>query len=277
MGRKAGGPGRTDKLNGKARLKTQPHENQTKLDISKVQKLGNAALDCWWLVGHCEMEIKLNDTDRMLASGGLGHDGLFDQQLAPSLNQIATMRRALVDAKIQEYGLRGGIDLCCRVAAEEVLAEMAQTTPKLHFVQRAIAAIRSWLRQHVPGFRSLALSDAEIIRDYILPACAFVERGGPGDGQRVEPSFSRSAMKSVDANIARGSEAMNKAILEKAAQHRAMHRAGLGWVDFVWGDDKRGIAHILAQRQAKDGMTRQEAIQLLEGLVSLLGASASRL
>lgn len=84
----------------------------------------------------------------------------------------------------------------------------------------------------MPAFRSLALSDAEIIRDYILPACAFVERGGPVGGQRVEPSFSRSAMKSVDANIARGSEAMNKAILEKAAQHRAMHRAGLGWVDF---------------------------------------------
>lgn len=98
MERKAVAPGRTDKLNGKARLKTQPHENQTKLDISKVQKLGNAALDCWWLVGHCEMEIKLNDTDRMLASGVLGHDGLFDQQLAPSLNQIATMRRAMVDA-----------------------------------------------------------------------------------------------------------------------------------------------------------------------------------
>lgn len=89
------------------------------------------------------MEIKLNDTARMLASGGLGHDGLFDQQLAPILNQIATMRRAQVDAKIQEYGLRGGIDLDRRVAAEEVLAEMAQTTPKLNFVQRAIAAIRS--------------------------------------------------------------------------------------------------------------------------------------
>lgn len=83
----------------------------------------------------------------------------------------------------------------------------------------------------MPGFRSLALSDAEIIRDYILPA-------------------------------------------------RAMHRAGLGWVDFVWGDDKRGIAHILAQRQAKDGITRQEAIQLLEeGLVQTIakGEEARRI
>jgi len=35
MERKVGGPGRTDKLNAKARLKTQPHENQTKLDIKR--------------------------------------------------------------------------------------------------------------------------------------------------------------------------------------------------------------------------------------------------
>ena len=37
MGRKVVAPGRTDKLNGKALLKTQPHENQTKLDIFKAQ------------------------------------------------------------------------------------------------------------------------------------------------------------------------------------------------------------------------------------------------
>ena len=38
MERKAVAPGRTDKLNGKARLKTQPHENQTKLDIREQEK-----------------------------------------------------------------------------------------------------------------------------------------------------------------------------------------------------------------------------------------------
>ncbi|MDH1381030.1 hypothetical protein N5J07_16535 [Comamonas aquatica] len=31
-------PGRTDKLNAKALLKTQPHENQTKLDIREQEK-----------------------------------------------------------------------------------------------------------------------------------------------------------------------------------------------------------------------------------------------
>lgn len=38
MGRKVDAPGRTDKLNAKALLKTQPHENQTKLDIREQEK-----------------------------------------------------------------------------------------------------------------------------------------------------------------------------------------------------------------------------------------------
>ena len=40
MGRRVGAPGRTDKLNKKALFKTQPHENQTKPDISKIKQLG---------------------------------------------------------------------------------------------------------------------------------------------------------------------------------------------------------------------------------------------
>ena len=42
--------------------------------------------------------------------------------------------------------------------------------PAIGFVRRAVAAIRTWLRQNVPGFAKLELSDAEIIRSYILPA-----------------------------------------------------------------------------------------------------------
>ena len=46
---------------------------------------------------------------------------------------------------------------------------------------------------------------------------------------------SRSAMKSVDANIRRGEQALAKALNEKTTVHRAMFRNGPGWVDFVWG------------------------------------------
>lgn len=141
---------------------------------------------------------KLNtpaDAARVLHHEVLGHHGLrgmFGPELNKILNQVATMRHAEVAAKIKEYGLRGVTDLSRRHAAEEVLAEMAEKTPQLHFVQRAVAAIRNWLRANVPGFGRLKLSDADIIQAYILPARGFVERGQRALLDRVEPTFSRS-------------------------------------------------------------------------------------
>jgi hypothetical protein len=155
-----------------------------------------------------------NDAARVLFHEVLGHHGLrgqFGKGLDDVLNQIGTMRRADVDAKIKEYGLRGVNKLDRRAAAEEVLAEMAQTHPELHFVRRAIAAIRTWLRQHVPGFSNLRMTDDEIVRNFILPARRFVEQGGPdgepGDGLR----FSRgdagpASTNSLDAPIAANDE-----------------------------------------------------------------------
>lgn len=134
------------------------------------------------------------DAARVLYHEVLGHHGLrgrFGKQLDGVLNQVATMRRAEVDAKIREYGLRGVNKLDRRAAAEEVLAEMAQRTPELHFVRRAVAAIRSWLRQHVPGFRGMRLTDDEIIRNFILPARKFVERGTGAGAQASALAFSR--------------------------------------------------------------------------------------
>lgn len=138
-----------------------------------------------------------NDIARVLFHETLGHYGLrshFGKEMGTILRDVATLRRAEVDAKIKQYGLKG-INLSDRlVAAEEVLAELAQTRPEIGFVKRAIAAVRTWLRQNVPGFASLRLSDAELIRNYILPARQFVENGGgPKGGVRVEPTFSRSA------------------------------------------------------------------------------------
>lgn len=137
-----------------------------------------------------------NDAVRVLYHEVLGHHGLrgkFGRDLDQVLNQIATMRKAEVAAKMQEYGLRGVNSLRVREAAEEVLAEMAEKNPQLPFVQRAISAIRNFLRTHVPGFQSLRLTDSDIIQAYILPARGWVERGGgPGGGQDVELGFSRS-------------------------------------------------------------------------------------
>ena len=121
----------------------------------------------------------VNDAARVLFHEALGHHGLrgaFGKEMDGVLNQVATMRRAQVDAKIKEYGLRGVNALDRRAAAEEVLAELAQSRPEIGFVKRAVAAIRTWLRENVPGFSDLNLSDDEIVRSFILPARNWVER-----------------------------------------------------------------------------------------------------
>lgn len=141
-----------------------------------------------------------NDIARVLFHEALGHYGLrkvFGGSLKPILQQIATMRKAQVDAKIKEYGLRGVKNLDRLTAAEEVLAEMAQTTPEIGFVKRAIAAIRNWLRKNVPGFKDLALTDNDIIQAYILPARRYVEGGGGAGGLIGGLAFSRDTKRPV--------------------------------------------------------------------------------
>jgi len=140
------------------------------------------------------------DTTRVLFHEVLGHHGLrgrFGKDLDSILNQVANMRKADVDAKIKEYGLRGVSKLDRRAAAEEVLANMAEKTPQLQFVRRAVAAIRTWLRQNVPGFKSLKLTDSEIIRSYILPAREWVIHGGATGGGGNALSFSRSGDQTI--------------------------------------------------------------------------------
>lgn len=226
------------------------------------------------------------DVARVLYHEVLGHHGLrghFGPALDRVRDQVAKMRPKDIQAKAEEYGLDLSQPAHVRYAAEEVLAEMAQTRPDLALVQRAIAAIRTFLREHVPGFKNLELTDSEIVRNYLLPARGFIERGGLVDDGNQELAYSRSAMKSVDANITRGRASLAKALTERTSVHRAMFRNGLGWVDFVWGAEgvikpngktkgAMGLSHILEARQRKDGMSEQEAISSLSEMVSTIAS-----
>lgn len=100
------------------------------------------------------------------------------------------------------------------------------------------------------------------------------------DSTQVDASYSQSAsaMKSIEANIKRGLDNLNKTLLEKADVKRAMYRQGLGWVDFVYGSEgtvkasgktkgAMGISHIIEARMRKDGLTESEGVQLLQSLV----------
>lgn len=126
------------------------------------------------------------DTVTVLFHEALGHfglRGLFGKELTPILQQIVNSRRSEVMA-------RKGLEPL--VAAEEILAELAQTNPELGFVKRAVATIRSWLRANVPGFKDMAMSDAEIIQKFIIPARAFVTQGQKAGADMAGVAFSRS-------------------------------------------------------------------------------------
>ena len=141
----------------------------------------------------------------------LGHHGLrgvFGSALNKVLDDVAERRAADVARKAIEYGLLpegvkatdGPHKIVAalpedirRDAAEEVLAEIAEKYPNIPapgLIRRAIAAIRRWLVERFPTLRSIrTLTDADIIRDYIVPARDWVQRGREaltgGDGAVV--------------------------------------------------------------------------------------------
>lgn len=145
------------------------------------------------------------DVVRVLLHESLGHFGLrgvFGQELNPILKQVAALRRRDIEAKAKQYGLDASKEEDRLIAAEEVLAEMAQANPQSSIVKRAIARIRKWLRQNIPGFANLKLSDAEIIEGILIPAQRFVQSGARGvEAHGVR--FSRSSSATATAFRAR--------------------------------------------------------------------------
>lgn len=171
------------------------------------------------------------DVATVMAHEALGHFGLrqtFGPGLGRVLDLIASSRQDLVSAKAKAYGLPVNVLQARRIlaargitgeeataqaarmvqkaretAAEEVLAEMAEKRPNLGIVRRAVAAIRAWMRENIPGLADLKLSDDEIIRDFILPARQFVEQGGAEiRGGREAMAFQRVAIDGDDTDRA---------------------------------------------------------------------------
>lgn len=162
--------------------------------------------------------------ERVLYHESLGHFGLrgvFGDKLDPILRQLVAVRRNEIIEKARGYNLVrtdasgepvvdvftatneqiwDAMDMGEKLtAAEEVLAEMAQSKPEIGFVKRVIALIRGFLRKYVPGFSRMQMTDEDIIANYILPARKFVERG-PGGGPRGGVSFSRGAKGAMSEN-----------------------------------------------------------------------------
>lgn len=124
----------------------------------------------------------------------LGHYGLrgtFGPEMGKVLADVVKNRKADVEAKAEQYGLDPKNPDDMLEAAEEVLAEMAQTKPGLSFVKRAISVIRNFLRDLGLPFK---MSNEDIIQKYILPARAFVE-SGKGRAVEGKPAAMREPAK----------------------------------------------------------------------------------
>jgi hypothetical protein len=102
----------------------------------------------------------------------------------------------------------------------------------------------------------------------------------------------RIALDSVptgQSNIQRGLTSLEKVLLEKTTVHRAMYRDGLGWIDFVWGDEgmwppnskghrkgERGLSHAIEARQRKDSLNFQQVKELLRQMVIAIAEGIER-
>lgn len=141
------------------------------------------------------------DVVRVLMHESVGHFGLrgtFGSELGGILDRMAILNAGRVRDKAKQYGLDYDKPSERRMAAEEVLADMAQRTPELGWVQRAIAAVRTWARANIPGFAAMKLSDAEIVRSFLEPARNFVQRG-VGTVRTETAMFSRSMTEKASA------------------------------------------------------------------------------
>lgn len=206
------------------------------------------------------------DVAETLLHESLGHFGLrgtFGAALDPVLDRLALLNGSAVRQKAQEYGLDVADRAQRRIAAEEVLAELAQTRPELGIVQRAIAAIRAWLREHLPMLmEGRDLSDAEIIREYIEPARMFVEAGADAAAERLDDitAFARPAAPFFSA-LERGVDALRSAAAPAAGWRDAIR--GLVSAGKVKADEVEwsGINEWLDLQQGK--VTKEQVLEYL--------------
>ena len=150
----------------------------------------------------------------------LGHFGLrgtFGKKLDSLLNQLVFQRTKEVVAKAKQYKLdvKNPVDL--REAAEEVLAELAQTHPKLPIVQRIISMIRNIAREYYPN---IELTDNDIIEKYILPARAFVTRGKKTTAAQSTGVTRKTPLYMRDSTTSRVSAETRQAVADKAEKDR---------------------------------------------------------
>jgi len=207
------------------------------------------------------------DVARAVAHEVLGHHGLrghFGLEMDRVLNTVANFRRKDIAPYLQRYGLDAGKESDRQLAAEEWLADMAASNPQLGLVQRAIAAVRSWLRRTVPGLGNMALSDAQIIRDYIEPARRYVQghsapkpQAGQGD------SGTTQTRQAIPDRVARALSKAQSAPMRQATNFTQAREAAREFQGKPLTNEATGMVAVVS-RKSLDKMLSASAVSKSE-------------
>ncbi|MBP8282613.1 MAG: hypothetical protein KAX46_01650, partial [Chromatiaceae bacterium] len=147
------------------------------------------------------------DLERVLRHETLGHAGLRGlfggPELDALLDRMARARRGEVAAMATARGLEMTDQTQRRQAAEEVLAELAQTQPEIGWVRELLAIVKAKLREW-GVLDANKLSDAEILREYVIPARNFIERGRAAEGRMTGaavPAFAKGLQEGMPETL----------------------------------------------------------------------------
>lgn len=196
-----------------------------------------------------------------------GHYGLrraFGADLTKILADVARLRKDDVLAKAKQYGLDPKDERNLMRAAEEVLAEMAETEPTAGLVRRVIAAIRKFLRG-LPGFENMKLSDNDIIVNYLIPARDSLRYGVDGKKFSGVPVFSRATNDEM---------ANDKAVVGNTTERSADDGKEGGARAAINTDDNRSSGDSVQRAAMQERSVRAETSGRMEP-TSNSGAAAS--
>jgi hypothetical protein len=169
-----------------------------------------------------------------------------------------------------------------RIAAEEYLAHLAEKidagqhlTPDERTVwERFVDLVRQWMRERGVETKFSTLTDADIARTLKDAGRMVMGEREPGSAQAPLYSGSRSIPTTPEENAARGLEALDHVISNKADALDAMFRPEVGFISFYWGEPGKGknlkggggILHIIARRDAQGERGQDVARKMVEVL-----------
>lgn len=108
-----------------------------------------------------------------------GHKGaqVWGSNFTAVLDEVVRSQPKLLAAKMKQYKLDGSRDSQLE-AAEEVLAELGETSPNLTVVNKAVIAVREYFRKKFPNMEYFqTLSKSEILKKFVIPARNYIKKG----------------------------------------------------------------------------------------------------